>query len=111
MVSRVGGNSRQRGTVARQLPITNFAHKAGVVGNTRMRAVLAALDMTAERGSATNLDRRHDAPLGKTHVAGVGFTPRRSMAAENIRDLQPWTRHARCASGGRLGLGFILLGR
>jgi hypothetical protein len=26
MVTRVGGNSRQRGTVARQLPITNFAH-------------------------------------------------------------------------------------
>jgi hypothetical protein len=43
-------------------------------------------------------------------MAGVGFTPRRSMAAENIRDLQPWTRHPRRASGGRLGLGFILLG-
>jgi hypothetical protein len=44
-------------------------------------------------------------------MAGVGFTPRRSMAAENIRDLQPWTRHPRRASGGRRGLGFILLGR
>ena len=44
-------------------------------------------------------------------MAGVGFTPRRSMAAENIRDLQPWTRHPRRASGGRLGLGFILPGR
>ena len=44
-------------------------------------------------------------------MAGIGFTPRRSMAAENIRDLQPWTRHPRRASGGRLSLGFILLGR
>jgi hypothetical protein len=37
-------------------------------------------------------------------MTGIGFTPRRSVVAENIRDLQPWTRHARRASGGRLGL-------
>ena len=44
-------------------------------------------------------------------MAGIGLTPCRSMAAENIRDLQPWTRHALCASGGRFVLGFVLLGR
>ena len=44
-------------------------------------------------------------------MAGIGFTPRRSMAAEDIRNLQPWTRHTRRASGGRLVLGFVLLGR
>jgi len=35
-------------------------------------------------------------------MAGIGLAPRRSMAAEDIRDLQCWTRHARCALGGRL---------
>ena len=43
-------------------------------------------------------------------MAGVGFTPRRSMAAENIRDLQRRARHARRALGGRLVLGLVLLG-
>ena len=40
-----------------------------------MRAVLAALDMTAERGGAARLDRRHDAELGKAQMAGVGRAP------------------------------------
>jgi hypothetical protein len=33
-------------------------------------------------------------------MAGVGLTPRRSMAAEDIRDLQSRARHARRALGG-----------
>ena len=51
-------------------------------------------------------------------MAGVGFTPRRPMAAEDIRNLQVRTCHERRASGGRLGLvllfdlllGLVLLG-
>jgi hypothetical protein len=50
--------------------------------------VLAALDMTTEGGSATNLDCRHDASLGEAHVARVGRALRLTMAAEYIRDLQ-----------------------
>ena len=49
-------------------------------------------------------------------MAGIGLAPCRSMVAEDIRNLQPWTRHARRASGGRLdrrhdlrhGLGYGL---
>jgi len=37
-------------------------------------------------------------------MAGVGTTPRRSMAAEDIRNLQRRARHARRASGGRPNL-------
>jgi hypothetical protein len=48
--------------------------------------------MTAERGGATNLDRRHDASLGEAHVARVGHAPRLTVAAEDIRDLQLWSR-------------------
>src|ERR1700730_16600311 len=93
MVTRVGGNSRQRGTVARQLPITNFAHKTAVVGDGGIGAVLAALDMAAECRCAAALDRRHDLQLVETHMAGVGLTPCRPMVAEDIRDLQRWTGH------------------
>ena len=43
-------------------------------------------------------------------MAGVGSAPRRSMAAENIRDLQRRAGHARRALSGRLTFGLILLG-
>src|SRR5437763_582168 len=49
--------------------------------------------MTAELGSATNLDCRHDAPLGQAHVAGVGGAPRVAMESENIGYLQPRPEH------------------
>ena len=37
-------------------------------------------------------------------MTGIGTTPSRSMAAENVRNLQNWTGHQRRASGGRLVL-------
>jgi hypothetical protein len=41
-------------------------------------------------------------------IAGIGLAPRRSMAAEDIRNLQPWTRQQRRASGGRLGFSVVV---
>ena len=37
-------------------------------------------------------------------MAGIGPAPCRAVAAEDIRDLQRWTRHASRASGRRFGL-------
>jgi len=65
-------------------------------------AVLAAHDVAAEGRGAAALDRRHDLQLLKAHVTGVGLAPRRSVLAEDVRDLQRWTRHRRRGSGGRL---------
>ena len=65
----------------------------------------AALDLRAKlktRHRAATLDRRHHLQLAEAHMAGIGFAPCRSMAAEDIRDLQSWTRHARRTLGGRL---------
>ena len=61
---------------------------AAVVGDARVRAVLAALDMAAERRRAAALDRRHHLHLAEADMAGIGATPRRSVVAEDIRDLQ-----------------------
>jgi hypothetical protein len=58
--------------------------------------------MTAERRRAATLDRRHPFELAEAHMAGVGLTSCRTMAAENIRDLRSRTRHARRPLGGRL---------
>jgi hypothetical protein len=41
-------------------------------------------------------------------MAGVGSAPCRSMAAEDIRDLQCRARHARRALGWRFVLGLVL---
>ena len=68
-----------------------------------MRAVLAALDVADERGSATGFDRRHD-PRAVTgcdpgaHVTGVGLTPRRPMGAKDVGDLPGRPRHAALVS-------------
>ena len=80
---------------ARQLPITGSAHKAAVVGDDRMSAVLAARHMAAERRRATALDGRHHLHLVEADVTDIGTTPRRSVVAEDIRELQHRARHDR----------------
>src|SRR5437588_2117682 len=80
---------------------------AGVVGNLGVAAllVLATLDMPAERRRAAALDGRHHLQLVEADVPGIGRTPRRSVVAEDIRDLQLRTGH-RCGSLRRR-LGFL----
>ena len=59
-----------------------------------VRAVLAALDVSAERGGATGLDRRHDLELVEAHVTGVGLAPCRPVGAKDVGDLEMGPRHA-----------------
>ena len=70
---------------------------------SRVRAVLAARDMAAERRRAAALDRAHHLQLVEADVAGVGFAPSRPVVAEDIRDLQRWTGHGR----GRYAGGWV----
>src|SRR5262249_6569904 len=46
--------------------------------------------------------------LAEANMAGIGLAPCLAMAAEDIRNLQPWTCQQRRALGGRLSLGFLL---
>src|SRR6202795_2126068 len=80
---------------ARQLPITNFAHKAGVVGDDGVpaRFVLTGRNMAAEGRRAAALDRAHHLELAEAHMAAVGATPSGPVIAEDVRDLQSWTGH------------------
>src|SRR5260370_29501225 len=102
MATKGAGILRKLPMPARQLPITGFAHKARVIGDLRVGAllVLAARDMAAERCRAAVLDRRHHLELAEAHMAGISLTPCRSMAAEDLRDLQLWSCHLRRALGG-----------
>jgi hypothetical protein len=66
-----------------------------VVSDDRVRAVFAARHMAAERRRAAALDGRHHLHLVEADVTDIGTTPRRSVVAENIRDLQCWAGHGR----------------
>ncbi|MBB4201131.1 hypothetical protein GGD83_004969 [Rhodoblastus sphagnicola] len=81
------------GLTLRAVPVAT-----GIVGDARVRAILAALDMTAERRGAAMFDRRHHLQLGEADMARVGFAPVRSMGVKNVGDLQTRPRHQR-ASG------------
>ena len=89
----------------RQLPITEFAHKAAVVGDLRVQAVLTTHDMAAKSCRAAALDRRHHLQLAEADVTCISFTPSRSMVAEDVRDLQGGTGHDRRGLCRRLLLG------
>ena len=78
---------RSRALALRTVPITTR-----VVGDRRIGAVLAARDMAAEGCRAAVLDRRHHLELAEAYMAGIGPAPCRAVAAEDVRDLQRWTR-------------------
>jgi hypothetical protein len=80
---------RRRGLTLRAVAVA-----AGIVGDPFVRAVLAALDVSAERRGPAGLDRRHDLQLGEAHVTGVGLAPRRPMGAKDVGDLEKGPRHA-----------------
>jgi adenine deaminase len=82
---------RKMSMPARQLPITESAHKATVVGDEGVSAVFAPRDVAAERGRAAVLDGGHHLQLIEAHVTGICAAPRRSVIAEDIRDLQDCT--------------------
>src|SRR6516225_8365863 len=101
MVSGLVATAARMRSTRRQLPITGFAHKAGVVRDHGMAAghVLAARHMPAERRCATALDRAHHFQLVEAHMPAVGFTPSRTVIAEDVRDLQSWSSHGRRGYG------------
>ena len=78
----------RRALALRAMPVA-----ARVVRDLAVRALLAARDMPAERRRAAALDRRHHLQLAEADMAGIGPAPCRAVAAEDVRDLQRWTRH------------------
>jgi hypothetical protein len=51
--------------------------------------------MSAERCRATALDRTHHLQLLEAHMPLIGFTPSRTVIADDVRDLQSWSSHRR----------------
>src|SRR5438128_11353051 len=82
----------------RTLTLWAMAVATRVVGDAAVAAILAALDMPAERGRAALLDRRHHLELTQAHMPGIGATPVGSMAMKDVCDLQPRAAHGRPAT-------------
>jgi hypothetical protein len=70
-----------------------------VVGDTNEAAVIALLDMTAERGCAADLDGGHDAALIEREPTTLRGTERITVAAEYVRHLQRGTHGAALLGG------------
>src|ERR1700691_5510286 len=68
---------------ARQLPITGFAHKTGIVGDPLMLAVVTPLDMAAQRRGAAQFDCAHGASLRCGQRSAVGLAICFAVAVED----------------------------
>ncbi|EHK52543.1 hypothetical protein MAXJ12_34829 [Mesorhizobium alhagi CCNWXJ12-2] len=79
---------RKMSMSARQLPITGSAHKAAVIGDAAVAAVLASLDMAAEGSGTAALDRRHHLHLAEAEMTGMRRAPGGAMAMEDVGNLQ-----------------------
>ena len=64
-----------------------------------MAAVVAALDVAAERRGAAVSDRRHDLELAEAEMSRVGARIGVAVNAQDIRNLQCRPRHGRQAGG------------
>ena len=89
---------RRRALALRAVPVA-----AGVVGDPPLAAVLAGLDVTAERRSAAVLDRRHDLQLGKAQVTCMGGAGTQARRPGRCR--RPRSRRARLNRRARLLVG------
>jgi hypothetical protein len=69
------------------LTLRTVAVATGVVGDLDLRAAFTAEHVTTERGTAAALNGRHHLELVETNVSGMGLAPRRTLVAEDVRDL------------------------
>ena len=95
------GNGQQFGAAickpleARQtLALRAMPIAAGTLGDADLAAILAPLDMTAERRRSACLDRGHDLALIEGEPVALRSAKRVAVAAKNVRHLQLRT-HAR----------------
>ena len=65
-----------------------MAVATGVVGHAQGSAIGASIDVTAERGGAAFLNRRHDLHLAEAQMTGIGMAKAWPEVAEHIRHFE-----------------------
>jgi len=84
---------RRRALALRAMPVA-----AGIIGDRRVIAGVAAHDMASERRRAAGPDRRHDFALAEAQMPTMAIDEVIAMCVENIHDLQGGPRHDRRGS-------------
>ena len=97
--SRSAWRSASHWARARALALRAVPVATAVVGDANHAAVVAPLDMAAERRGAARLDGGHDAALVGREPTTLCGTERIAVAAEDVRHLQRGTH--RSGSVGR----------
>ena len=85
----------RRGQTLRAMPIAT-----AVVREGRLRALVTAIAMPAERGGATLRDGPEDAPMLPGHPGAVRLQEAIAMLAHDVGHLEGWPRHRWCFSRG-----------
>ncbi len=85
---QVGLALGEPGARGRALALGAVPVAAAVVGDPPVPAVVAGLDVTAERGGAAVLDRRHDLELVQAQMPGMGGPVGGARGAEDVGDLE-----------------------
>jgi hypothetical protein len=85
---QVGLALGEPGARGRALALRTVAIATGVIGDPEIAAVVAAIDMAAQRRCAAVLDRRHDLQLREAQAPSVDGPVSRACGAEDIGDLE-----------------------
>ena len=72
----------------RSLALRAMAVAAGIIGDAHCAAIVARLDMTADRGGPTRHDRAHHAPLDATQTPSVGQSIGVAVPAQNVGEFE-----------------------
>ena len=78
----------QPGARRRALALGAVPVAAAVVGDADQAAVVTGVDVPAESGGSTVLDRRHDLELRQAQVPGLSSPVRRARGTEDVGDLE-----------------------
>jgi hypothetical protein len=112
---QLGLSRRQPLSTRQPLALRTMAIATGVIGDARCTAIVALLDMPAERRRPTRRDGTHHAPLDAAEMTGMHLPKSFAVAAEHIRHLQSGT-HCPDQPGGTIsnrsrssGLGVLLI--
>ena len=82
----------RRGQTLRAMPIA-----AAVVREGRLRALVTAIAVPAERRGATLRDRPEDAPMLPADPGAVRLQEAIAMSAHDVGHLEGWPRHRLCS--------------
>ena len=81
----------RRGQTFRAMPVAT-----AVIREDRVRALVTAIAMPAERGGAALRDGAKDAPMPPGHPGAVSLHEAIAMSAHDVGHLEGWPRHRWC---------------